>query len=402
MLERQIEEYLVSYIFQRFELDSIIEFEKNSRSIKINDIQIKIPEIARKEEYVVENLFEVPLPYYRSEGSIEILGIGKDLKLSYDLIGEAFDHLTLVYETDAGINSSSELIFYPILDMKIHILYLQIKKFLPLKYKLFDNKEFLLGVSHDIDRTGDSFKYRIITYFFQTVKQKRPLLFFKGLLGKNEETNFKYIVETEKEFGADSTWFVLTRYGLKLNADYHLTDKEFEKALKLLKENKREIGIHIPYMDLGVDEITKEFNKLGQTEKMGMRMHHLRGEYGELMRILHDANISYDSTFGFNECMGYRFGTSIPFHPIIEGEILKNMYEIPLNIMDLQITDSVKYREQASKLFSILREVKGVCIINWHNNRFNKTKYGNIWIDTFNISLEEATKANGKLTNISS
>ena len=130
-------------------------------------------------------------------------------------------------------------------------------------------------------------------------------------------------------------------------------------------------------------------------------MHHLRGNYEDLLKTLNTANIMYDSTFGHNECMGYRFGTSIPFHPIVNDELLENIYEIPLNIMDLQITDATKYRQQLQKLITILHEVKGICIINWHNNRFNITKYGNIWVDTFNISLEEAVKADGMLTNIS-
>ena len=124
---------------------------------------------------------------------------------------------------------------------------------------------------------------------------------FKGLFGKNEETNFEYILEKEKEYEANSTWFILTRYGLKLNADYHLKDKEFKKALQLLKDHKKEIGIHIPYMDLSVEEVRNEFNKIGQPEQMGMRMHHLRGEYEDLMKIVDEANITYDSTFGFNE-----------------------------------------------------------------------------------------------------
>ncbi len=374
-LEKEIEEYLISYIFQRFNFDAKPEFDASLRKITINDVTIEIPEIPRKKIVLEKDLFNVKLPYYRYEEKIAITGTSKSFKLDYDLIGEAFDQLTLLYEKEGGVNASSELVFYPLLDMKIHIFYLQLKEFIPIKYKLLNNKDFLVGVSHDIDRTGDSYKYRMITYFFQTLKQKRPLLVFKGLFGKNGEANFSYIVEKEKEYDANSTWFILTRYGLKLNADYHLKDTEFTKALTLLKEHNREIGVHIPFMDLTVEEVRNEFLKIGQPEKMGMRMHHLRGEYEELMKILDEAKIPYDSTFGFNECMGYRFGTSVPFHPIIEGKILENIYEIPLNIMDLQITDSQKYRDQLNKLFTILQKVKGVCIINWHNNRFNKTKY---------------------------
>ena len=400
-LKSEIEKYIISYIFQRFEINSLIDFKSETRTIQIKDLQIKIPEIPASDKPFELSLFGVQVPYYRYNDKILLQGSEKEKKLTYDIIGEVYDHLTLVYEKERGITTQSELVFYPLMDMKIHNLFLQLKEFVPLKYKTFKGKDFLLGVSHDIDRTGDSFRYRMMTYFFQTLKQKRPLLFFKGVLGKNEETNFEYIIEKEKEFNTNSTWFILTRYGLKLNADYHLKDKEFRKALKLLNENNREIGIHIPYMDLELTDIQKEFAKVEYPEKMGMRMHHLRGNYEDLLKILNKAVIKYDSTFGHNECIAFRFGTSIPFYPIVNDEILENIYEIPLNIMDLQITDAEKYRDQLQKLFTILHEVKGVCIINWHNNRFNKTKYGNIWVDTFNISLEEATKNNALLTNIS-
>ena len=399
-MDKKIEEYLLSYLFKRFELDAKVGFDTNTRSIIIKDYKIEVPEIERNAISKEIELFSINIPYYRYNNEISIIGFNKDRKLTYDLLGEIYDHLTLVFEKDGGIISNSELIFYPVLDIKIYKFFQQLQEFVPIKYKLFDSKQFLVGVSHDIDRTGDSYKYRIITYFFQTLKQKRPLLFLKGLFGTNEETNFEYIIEKEKEFETNSTWFILTRYGLKLNADYHIKDKEFQKALKTLRSNNKEIGIHIPYMDLELGEIKKEFAKITSAEKMGMRMHHLRGEYEELISTLNEADILYDSTFGLNERMAYRFGTSIPFHPIVNNEVLENIYEIPLNIMDLQITDASKYSEQLQKLFTILKEVKGVCIINWHNNRFNKTKYGNIWIDTFNITLEESSKANGRLTNI--
>ena len=347
-------------------------------------------------------LFHISVPYCRYDDSITVVENNDTLELTYDLLGEIYDHLTLAFEKDGSITQSSEIVFYPILDIKVYNFYLQIKNVVPLQYKSFNGKDFIVGVSHDIDRTGDSYKYRLITYFFQTLKQKRPLLILKGIFGKNEETNFDYIIQKEKEFDASSTWFVLTRYGLKLNADYHLTDKEFQKAISLLKENEREIGIHIPYMDLTVENISNEFKKLENSSQMGMRMHHLRGKYEDLLKILNEAKIRYDSTFGFNECIAYRFGTSLPFHPIIEEKILDAIYEIPMNIMDLQITDAEKYKRELKGLFSILKEVKGVCIINWHNNRFNETKYGNIWRETFTTTLQEAKEQNGLLIDIES
>ena len=401
-MEKKIANYLINYLFKRFDGEIKIYFEGNTSTIVLDDKKIVIPEIDRKVKPIEIEQFDLKIPYYRYTEAVSTKMSGEGIYLTYDLIGEIFDHLTLLYEKEGIITSASPLIFFPVLDIKIYYFYLQIKEYVSLTYKSFKTKEFLVGVSHDIDRTGDSFKYRIITYFFQTLKQKRPSLFFKGVFGKNEETNFDYIIKKEKEYDCNSTWFVLTRYGLKLNADYHLKDKEYEKGIKLLLNNHKEIGVHIPYMDLTVNEIKEEFLKLKELKPKGMRMHHLRGEYEELMKLLNDSNILYDSTFGLNQCIAYRFGTAIPFHPIVEGEILENIYEIPMNIMDLQITDSNIYENQLDKLFTILKEVHGVCILNWHNNRFNKTKYGSIWIDTFGISLTQAKKHDGLLTNIAS
>lgn len=401
MLENKLEEYLIKYLFNRFNVTISSNFEGNSRIITVDGKKIIIPDIPRKENAIEIDSFGVRVPYFRYDKSISFNESSTEIILTYDIIGEIYDHLTLVYEKEGIIDVHSKLVFYPILDMKIYNLFLQLKETLSLQYKMLDNKQFLVGVSHDIDRTGDSFKYRIITYFFQTLKQKRPSLIFKGIFGRNEEANFDYILEKEKEYGASSTWFVLTRYGLKLNADYHLKDKEFNKAVKQLISSNKEIGVHIPFMDLTVPEIKGEFEKLKDHSPKGMRMHHLRGDYDQLMELLNESDIVYDSTFGYNECIAYRFGTSIPFHPIINGQLLDNIYEIPMNIMDLQILDTNEYEKQLTQLFTILREVRGVCILNWHNNRFNKTKYGDIWIETFNISLKEASKQNGLLTDLS-
>jgi hypothetical protein len=401
-VNKLIQEYLTSYLFKRFDLNSNVVFDYNTRTISLGKVKIEIPDISRKEKPFTCDILGIDVPYCRYNENIDIKISSTTITLNYDLLGEMYDHLTLVYEKEDIISYKSESIFYPVLDMKIYNFFLQIKDFTDIKYRLFDSKQFLVGVSHDIDRTGDSYKYRVITHFFQAIKQKKPLLFFKGIFGKNEENNIDTILEKEKEFNAKSTWFILTRYGLKKNADYHLQDKEFVKALKLIKEKKFELGIHIPFMDLEIGEIIKEFEKLGKPDDLGMRMHHLRGDYKELMVLLNKAKVKYDSTFGLNECIAYRFGTSVPFHPIIDDEILENIYEIPMNIMDLQITDSISYKNQLKKLFSILQATGGVCILNWHNNRFNKTKYGNIWVDTFNISLEETVKSNGSLTNLSS
>ena len=52
-------------------------------------------------------------------------------------------------------------------------------------------------------------------------------------------------------------------------------------------------------------------------------------------------------------------------------------------------------------LFQILEKVHGVCVINWHNNRFNEVKFGSIWSKSFEILLEEGKKHNAWFTSLS-
>lgn len=267
----------------------------------------------------------------------------------------------------------------------------------------YRGKPFALCLTHDIDRTGDSYKYRVVTGLYQSIKQKRPGLLFKGLFGRNEETNFEYILQREREYNAKATWFILTKYGLKKNADYRLKDREIQKAIKLIQAAGHEIGLHVPVMDYTVENIKNELSKLDGLGVTGARMHHLRGKYEEITVLLAKAGLKYDSTFGlgaFPFGLGgypaYGFRTFIPFKPA--G--LEDFHEVPLNIMDIQVTDLEEFKRKIRLLFPVLKRVHGVCVINWHNNRFNRTKYGDIYRDSFDILLEEGEKHGALMTSI--
>jgi hypothetical protein len=409
-MESSTERYLVSYLLQRFESVLEIQFDEKNRTLFHNNCSIKIPEFNQSFNTPI-TILENDITCFRLNGPLKLTKIeenNENYQLNWDIIQEIYDHLTMeINETELTEKEKTSL-FMPVLDLKIFHLYEKLKTILNWNYKLFNNnkKSFAICLSHDIDRTGDSKLYRLITYTFQALKQKRPKLIWNAFFGRNFDSNFEYILQRENEYNSKATWFILTRYGLRKNADYTLNDKEFKNAKLLIEQNNHEIGIHIPYMNISTNDLTKETEKLSEDDKlrMGLRMHHLRGDYPDITKIFSESKFWYDSTFGFNWVSGYRFGTSIPFKPIFQSpmkEEIIDIYEVPLNIMDIQVNNVDDFRKKITRLFKILSIVHGVCVINWHNNRFNTTKYGHIWKESFDIILEEGQKHGAWLCSIS-
>ena len=402
-----INQYLFAYIFHRIETDCTIKFDSENRLIIFDTVQLFLPEINRSSPVKVDILGHAIAFYRHTDDQVTILSSDvTHMKLTWDILGETFDHLTLVPEQEQTFDPSNSELFFPILDMKLYYFFQLLQRVIPLRFRNYrQGKNFALCLSHDIDRTGDSWRYRVFTHIFQMVKQKRPGLLLQGVVVINNETNFKEILEKEEKVHATSTWFILSRYGLRKNADYHLSDKDFCKSIAFIQEKNHELGLHVPFMDLTVENMQTEITKISHISKVvhGARMHHLRGEYPNVLEIFDKAGLQYDSTFGFNWYMAYRFGSSIPFHPIIthNGEqIFLNIFEVPLNIMDIQVSSVDDFHRKIKELFRILAEVLGVCVINWHNNRFNQIKYRSLWKDTFDIILQEGLAFNALFTSI--
>ncbi|MFW9995694.1 MAG: hypothetical protein ACFFD4_26885 [Candidatus Odinarchaeota archaeon] len=399
-MDQRIANYILEYLFQRVEPVDW-KFDYTNRCLNLSDHQVILPDIERTGTPIKKEILGHSVTFYRAIDQVSIESKNDAIHLTFDIIGEVYDHLTLARENDPAFDPSDDEVFLPVLDMKIHFFFGLLKtRIKGIRYRKYGEKSFVLCLSHDIDRTGDSWKYRVITHLFQSIKQKRPRLLFEGLFTSNKEANFEHILEREQEYNAKATWFVLTRYGLKKNADYHLKDKVFQKGFNLIREAGHEIGLHVPFVDLNVESIKREKEKITGVSVKGARMHHLRGKYEEVVAILSGAGLIYDSTFGFNWNMAYRFGTSVPFHPLLGPEIYDGFYEVPMNIMDFQIMDLNDFKNNIQRIFSLLEQLHGVYVANWHNNRFNQVKYGNIWRESFDILLEEAKKHGALITTI--
>lgn len=119
--------------------------------------------------------------------------------------------------------------------------------------------------------------------------------------------------------------------------------------------------------DAGRAEI-RELTSLTGQRSIGVRMHWLYFANGSPRRI-EEAGFAYDSTWGYNDAVGYRSGTSQVFR--LPGT--KGLLELPLSIMDsalfyrdrMNLADD-EALDRCQKILANARRFGGTVVVNWH------------------------------------
>jgi len=197
-------------------------------------------------------------------------------------------------------------------------------------------------------------------------------------LAKDFWLQFESYIGIEK--GLKSTYFFIPFKGQAGNkvsvhkvkrraARYGIRD--VQNWAKLLLEKGCEIGVHgidgwndCEKGRLELNEITKAIG----TNEAGNRTHWLCFDSNSA-KMLEDAGYSYDSTFGYNETVGFRAGTAQLFCPSGSKRIL----EVPLHIQDAALFNSsylnMTDEEASQSCKEIINQVLtygGVLTILWH------------------------------------
>ncbi len=142
--------------------------------------------------------------------------------------------------------------------------------------------------------------------------------------------------------------------------------------IKAIIARGSEVGTH------GIDAWTNSQRAIKERDEVsrvaghpptGVRMHWLFCDKHS-SAVLESARFDYDSSFGYNETIGFRAGTTQPFKPI--GA--RSLIELPLNVMDtalfypsfLNMTPEAA-REAVGRVIDGARQFGGVITINWHD-----------------------------------
>lgn len=264
---------------------------------------------------------------------------------------------------------------------------------------------FIVSLTHDIDfirirdhkfdHTMLGFLYRAaIGTLIDVLRRKRSIkeLYqnWKAVvtlpfvyLGLVTDYWFKFdrYMELENDVNAKSTFFMIPfknragqkvtgKYAYRRAAKYDVTD--IRGMVKKLVNNRFEVGVH--GIDAWHDTAAAREEKgriaaISEINRLGIRMHWLCFD-NETFGKLDEAGFAYDSTFGFNDAVGYRAGTSQAFKPI--GT--KNIFELPLHVQDTALFNPKHMSLTKNEAWQLSKDLidkasvyGGILTILWHD-----------------------------------
>ena len=161
--------------------------------------------------------------------------------------------------------------------------------------------------------------------------------------------------------------------------------------LKAAADRGREVAVHgidaWRDADAGRSELA-EITALTGRRTAGVRMHWLYFDDQSAFR-LESAGFAFDSTWGYNDAVGYRAGTSQVFR--LPGT--ERLFELPLTIMDSAVFSPSRMgltRDEALELCRRIvtnaRRYGGTLVINWHDRSLAPERQ---WHDAYRALLDE-------------
>jgi peptidoglycan/xylan/chitin deacetylase (PgdA/CDA1 family) len=245
-----------------------------------------------------------------------------------------------------------------------------------------DGKKFAVCLTHDIDHI-----YLSENILDSTFKSSTSIIrgnfvdafktpFSRVIKEWNYLWNFKEIMKLEAKYNAKSSFYFLALD--PENKDFSYKIEELKQELVYISDNGWEVGLHGGHESYNnFEDIMEKKQKLEKTlgkKVIGYRNHYLRFKIPNTWELLSKAGFKYDTTFGYNDCAGFRNGMCHPFKPFnLETNKEIDILEIPLIIMDNTLfkdymrLDFEKAWKLAKNLIDTVEQYSGVITILWHN-----------------------------------
>jgi hypothetical protein len=282
---------------------------------------------------------------------------------------------------------------------------------------------FIVCLTHDIDfirirdhkfyHTMWGFLYRAtIGSLLDVIKSKRNLkelyqnwkaVFMLPLvyLGLCQDFWFKFdrYMELEKKVAARSTFFLIpfkNKIGKNISgkgsnfraSKYDIMD--IQDTVKKLVSEGFEVGVHgidAWHNTANAQEEKARISNISGKSDVGIRMHWLCFSK-DTYKILEEADFKFDSTFGYNDAVGYRAGTSQVFRPADTN----NIFELPLHIQDTALFNpkhmSLSKNEAWQRCQYLIKHAScngGILTILWHDRSLSPERlYEDFYIKLLN------------------
>ena len=260
-------------------------------------------------------------------------------------------------------------------------------------------KEFVLCLTHDVDRVKKEYQY--FTRFSRFLKRlqmknafEEVFSFLKFYFSNNPINdpywNFEQIMEIERKYDVRSTFFFLNESG-KINifepetwklylGRYNIKDSKIIKMIKKMDLEGWEIGLHgsyKSYKDINLLKKEKEeLEKNSGKQIYGVRQHYLNLEVPRTWKLQDEIGFEYDASFRIGDCIENANKLYFPFHPLNSAFL-----EIPLAIMDTALFSGDKNIEEiwniVKKIVEAVEKQNGVLVVLWHQRVFNEKEFPN-------------------------
>jgi glutaredoxin-related protein len=294
----------------------------------------------------------------------------------------------------------TELASRPTVDFLQNILFTAIlagcnKQQIPLVQKSLwpDGKRFAVCLTHDVDEIKKTYQWISRPFRFLVKRDIHGFIgqarsFFQKIKGKEPYYTYDDIISIEHEFGAKSTYFILKESGnaslfskktwYLYGRNRSLQTPEIHALIQRLSANGDEVAIHGSYFSykdpvLLKDE-TRELEKIIPEKVIGTRQHNLNLDIPATWNHQVSAGLMYDTTLGFKDTIGFRWGTAFPFFPNT-GEKSIPLLEIPLIIMDICLESRKNKAFDCLRIADEVERYQGVLTLLWHPPIFNTLEY---------------------------
>lgn len=189
------------------------------------------------------------------------------------------------------------------------------------------------------------------------------------------------LVEGEQRRGIGASYNFLARHIHRRDAHYGLEHKEVLETMRWLEAQGMEVGIHETYTchdePEGVARELALFRARGFSPRGG-RQHWLRYTLDRLIPAAEHAGLTYDTSIGYSENLGFRAGACFAFPPYnFAEERAATFLEIPMAMMDqafpMQLQGAEEMFEAATALLSESRRLGwgGISLL-WHPPAFGE------------------------------
>ena len=262
-----------------------------------------------------------------------------------------------------------------------------------LKLELNEKREFQIIPTADIDQC---FRFKgkpIYKILGGALKNPKTIVSrFLSLFSKTDSFTPSETVQTILSQNPNSKIFWLcNNKQSKLNKQAKRSNVEFQEEI-IQSVKYSDIGIHPSYqLSKEIEIYAEEKNWLMQISKQEIvhsRQHYIHLTLPKTYQILEKMNIENDWSMGFNDNIGYRTGTCLPYFWFdISTNEKTNLIINPFVIMDVSFKNYLKINSlqanQLGKLFKqSIKQYKGIFCFIFHNESVSETDGWQGWKNT--------------------